>query len=294
MGMNSGIKCVFCGTSTAERPAAESAQVRCGVREFGIQTFTVWRCAKCGSLHAQELIDSDCYYRHYPFMRQTYDFFVKVTLRKRMGILKRAGLESGKTLLDYGCGSGHFVRYAREHGVHAEGYDPYSQEFGDASVLDRSYDFVTAQDVLEHVDDPRALVDDLKNYVAPGGRMAIGTPNADAIDLHHPLDQVGPLHQPYHRHIPSAAELERMASEGGWQVVEFRKDLYKDTRVPFVNSAFAFRYSKSAGGFLDSICDPVSLQLKHILANPSLIFWGLFGSFFSRKNEMVIVARAPA
>lgn len=146
-----------------------------------------------------------------------------------MGILKRAGLESGKTLTDYGCGSGHFVRYAREHGVQAEGYDPYSEEFGDASVLDRRYDFVTTQDVLEHVDDPRALLDDLKNYVAPGGRMAIGTPNADAIDPHHPLDQVGVLHQPYHRHIPSAAELQRVVSEGGWQVVQFRKD-WTDTR----------------------------------------------------------------
>jgi 2-polyprenyl-3-methyl-5-hydroxy-6-metoxy-1,4-benzoquinol methylase len=99
--------------------------------------------------------------------REKYNFIAKVPLRKRMGMLKRAGLESGKTLLDYGCGNGHFVRYAREHGVHAEGYDPYSQEFGDASVLDCSYDFVTAQDVLEHVDDPRALVDGLKNYVPP-------------------------------------------------------------------------------------------------------------------------------
>ncbi|MGB9372108.1 MAG: class I SAM-dependent methyltransferase [Halobacteriota archaeon] len=292
--MNSGIKCVFCGTSTAELPAAESAQVRSNARELGAETFTVWRCAKCGSLHAQEPIDSDRYYRHYPIKRQRYDFFTKAIQRKRMNILKRAGLKSGKTLLDYGCGSGHFVQYVRERGIHAEGYDPYSQEFGDASVLDRSYDFVTALDVLEHVDDPRALVDDLESYVARGGRMAIGTPNSDAIDHHHPLDHVGPLHQPYHRHIASAAELQRMASEGGWQVVEFNKGSYADTRVPFVNSAFVWRYCKSAGGFLDVGFDPWSSQLNHILANPSLIFWGLFGSFFSRKTEMVVVARAPA
>jgi hypothetical protein len=85
-----------------------------------------------------------------------------------------------------------------------------------------------------------------------------------------------------------------MASEGGWQVVEFRKDLPADTRVPFVNSAFLLRYSKSAGGFLDALCDPMSSQLNHILTHPSLIFWGLFGSFFSRKTDMVVVARAPA
>ncbi|MGZ4853273.1 MAG: class I SAM-dependent methyltransferase, partial [Halobacteriota archaeon] len=191
-GMHSNIiKCAFCGTSTAERPAAESARVRCDIREFGAETFTVWRCAKCGSLHALEPIDADRYYRDYPAKREPYNFIMRVQLRKRLGILERTGLHRGDTLLDYGCGSGHFVRYAREHGIRAEGYDPYSEKFGDASVLDRCYDFVTAQDVLEHVDDPRALVDDLKGYAAPSGRVTIGTPNADAIDLNRPLDQVG-------------------------------------------------------------------------------------------------------
>jgi SAM-dependent methyltransferase len=166
----------------------------------------------------------------------------------------------------------HLVRYAREHGVHADGYDPYSEEFGDTSALARRYDFVTAQDVLEHVDDPRALLDDLRSYVGPGGCIAIGTPNADVLDLHHPLDHVGPLHQPYHRHIPSAAELQTMTSEGGWQVVEFCKDSYGNTRVPFVNSAFIWRYCKSGGGFIDTLCDPLNSQLNHILAHPSLIF----------------------
>jgi 2-polyprenyl-3-methyl-5-hydroxy-6-metoxy-1,4-benzoquinol methylase len=292
--MNSAIKCIFCGTNTAELPAAESAQVRSNIREFAAETFTVWRCAKCASLHAKEPIDYDRYYRDYPLNRLKYGFIAKVMLRKRMEILKRAGLESGKTLLDYGCGNGHFVRYARERGVQAEGYDPHSQEFGDASVLDRSYNFVTAQDVLEHVDDPLTLADDLKNYVTPGGRIAIGTPNADAIDLHDPLD-LGYLHQPYHRHIPSAAELQRMASEGGWQVVEFRQGSQADTRVPFLNTAFAWRYLKSGGGFFDVTVEPLSPRhLLVFLAHPSLIFWGLFGSFFSRKSDMVVTARAPA
>ncbi|MGZ4944690.1 MAG: hypothetical protein ACXV6K_10480 [Halobacteriota archaeon] len=36
------------------------------------------------------------------------------------------------------------MRYAREHGVRAEGYDPYSEGFEDTSVLDYRYEFVTA------------------------------------------------------------------------------------------------------------------------------------------------------
>jgi 2-polyprenyl-3-methyl-5-hydroxy-6-metoxy-1,4-benzoquinol methylase len=290
--MKSGTKCVFCGTSTAELPAAQSVQMHSSVREFSAETFTVWRCAKCGSLHSREPIDYDRYYRHYWLKHQKYDSIAKIMLRKRIEILKRAGLERSTTLLDYGCGSGHFVRYAREHGVQAEGYDPYSEEFEDASVLDSRYDFVTAQDVLEHVDDPCALLGDLKGYTAPGGCMAIGTPNADAIDPYDPLG-LAPLHQPYHRHIPSATELQRMASEGGWQVVEFCKVSQTDTRVPFINSAFLSRYLKNSGGFVDVGFDPLSSQLKHFLAHPSLIFWCLFGSFFPRKTDMVVVVRAP-
>ncbi|MGZ4882043.1 MAG: methyltransferase domain-containing protein [Halobacteriota archaeon] len=124
-----------------------SGTLRCqGVR---CESFTVWRCAQCGSLHALEPIDADRYYRHYPVKRQRYNFLFKALLRKRMEILKRTGLQRGDTLLDYGCGSGNFVRYAQEHGVQAEGCDPYSEEFGDASLLNRTCDFVTAQGVLE-------------------------------------------------------------------------------------------------------------------------------------------------
>ena len=49
IGMNSGVKCVFCGTSTPEVPAAESAWVHSDVMEFSAEAFTVWRCAKRGS-----------------------------------------------------------------------------------------------------------------------------------------------------------------------------------------------------------------------------------------------------
>jgi 2-polyprenyl-3-methyl-5-hydroxy-6-metoxy-1,4-benzoquinol methylase len=293
-GMTGGVRCVFCGASTAELSAVNSAQVRCNVWEFGDETYTVWRCAKCGSLHATEPIDPDRYYQHYARLcRLEYYSFMKVALRKRMRVLKHSRLKRGSTLLDYGCGSGHFVRYAREHGVRAKGYDPYSEEFGDISVLDGSYDFVTAQDVLEHMEDPHALVADLKSYVAPNGCIAIGTPNADVLDLHNPLDLVGPLHQPFHRHIPSAAELQKMASEGGWKVIEFNTDSFVDTRIPFFNTEFLWRYLKCSGGFLDVGSDGKNAY-KVIAANPSLIWWGLFGSFFSRKTDMVVAASAPS
>lgn len=283
------LRCPCCGASEAPDAATEAVRVRCNVREFAHQSFTVWRCSQCASLHCLEPIDYPRYYAAYPIRRQQYDFFTRRTFAKRLALLRESGLETGQSLLDYGCGSGHFVRYAREQGYDAEGYDPYSPGFADPAVLGRKYDLVTSQDVVEHVDDPAALIAELKRHVAPGGALAIGCPDAEAIDLANPLDHVGSLHQPYHRHIYSRRELLRALGRGPWTVEVEEGRWYVDTRTPFVNSAFLFRYMQSRGGVMDAGFDPVSPL--HFLRHPSLLWHGLTGGWAPRSTDMLLIAR---
>lgn len=284
--------CCICGTSTQQKPCVDIARVRCNVRQFADQFFTMWRCANCNSLHCLESIDFAHYYANYPIRLQKYDFFARHIFERRLQFMLDAGLGQGDTLLDYGCGSGYFVRFARSKGIRAEGYDPYSsEEFSDPAVLERRYDFVTSQDVVEHDENPAAFLDNLKKYVRPGGALTIGTPNADRVDLKDPLAPMDAIHVPYHRHLYSQHELERAMGTDGWQIVASRRDSYFDSRFPFVNSAFLVRLFQSHDGTMDSGFDPVGPL--HFLLHPSLIFWGLFGSWFSRDNDMVVVARAP-
>ena len=42
------------------------------------------------------------------------------------------------------------------------------------------YDVITAFDVIEHVQDPRRMLADIAERLAPGGRVILGTGNADA------------------------------------------------------------------------------------------------------------------
>ena len=96
----------------------------------------MWRCANCNSLHCLESIDFAHYYANYPIRLQKYDFFARHIFERRLQFMLDAGLGQGDTLLDYGCGSGYFVRFARSKGIRAEGYDPYSsEEFSDPAVL---------------------------------------------------------------------------------------------------------------------------------------------------------------
>jgi 2-polyprenyl-3-methyl-5-hydroxy-6-metoxy-1,4-benzoquinol methylase len=56
------------------------------------------------------------------------------------------------SILDYGCGKGHFIEYAREAmpGLRVEGFDVASDEY--ATMPSGKFDMVISLDVMEHVE----------------------------------------------------------------------------------------------------------------------------------------------
>ena len=100
-------------------------------------------------------------------------------------------------LLDVGCGFGHFVRWATDHGWDAWGadFDPWARERtvvpgrvrADVSEFDDPFDVVTLWDVLEHVCNPIDFAAGLRGRLVSGGRLLVGSPNFDALKLRWPL-----------------------------------------------------------------------------------------------------------
>jgi SAM-dependent methyltransferase len=45
------------------------------------------------------------------------------------------------------------------------------------SILDERFDCIVASEIIEHVDDPWALLADLRRIATPGGRLVISIPN---------------------------------------------------------------------------------------------------------------------
>jgi SAM-dependent methyltransferase len=100
---------------------------------------------------------------------------------------------SGK-LLDVGCAMGHFLGFAKRYGWEVEGVEcsPYAakyaeEHFGarvlpvcvlkDANLPAQHYDACVLIEVIEHLPDPRATMEEVWRVLQPGGIAYITTPN---------------------------------------------------------------------------------------------------------------------
>jgi len=103
-------------------------------------------------------------------------------------------------LLDVGCGTGGFLKFAKELGCELYGFDASKaqadfarKEFPNvrhaASCSEylakcgeerSSFDVVTMWDVLEHLRNPMEQMRDIRQAIHPGGHIYVATPNASA------------------------------------------------------------------------------------------------------------------
>lgn len=88
-------------------------------------------------------------------------------------VLERAS--SDGVGLDFGCGPSLSIEVlARERGVECLSYDPHFFP-GTEKLRERSYDFITCSEVVEHFSDPLAEFSRLVSLLKPGGILGVMT-----------------------------------------------------------------------------------------------------------------------
>jgi SAM-dependent methyltransferase len=262
-------------------------KVACNVRRFKDDTFTLWRCTGCGSLHCAEDADLASYYAEYPLKHQKLGFAQRIGYRNRLRLIKREGFRESDRILDYGCGAGLFITWLLEKGLpQAFGYDSFVPAYLDPQRLNETYDAVVSYDVIEHDDDPREFLKRIGALVRPGGLLVIGTPNAEHVSLASRGDPS--LHPPYHRHILSERVLLALGREQGFEPVHVYRRSFYDSLFPTVNSRFMWRYVGKSG-FLDTAVEPPQTGL--VLRSPDLLFLAFFGYYLPAGDNILVSFR---
>ena len=284
--------CTFCATAV-EPSQVENVAVPSNVRAFKHETFHVWRCPQCRSLHCLEVVDLARYYENYPIPRRLSPV-IRIALDNQISRLVAHGLAAESRVLDYGCGYGLFLERMKERGfLNVTGYDPYSSNpaFHDRALVASRFDAIVLQDVIEHVEDPRAVLAEVDAALSPGGVVMIGTPEAGGIALTRPKKYWMQLHPPYHLHIYTRAALEQLGHERGWTVEECYNRPYYDTRTPGLNSRAIDKYKWFHDGTLDALQEPV--DERRLRGSIRFMFLARFGYWFKRAGEVALLFRKP-
>jgi 2-polyprenyl-3-methyl-5-hydroxy-6-metoxy-1,4-benzoquinol methylase len=210
----------------------------------GVQTkseFTVWRCKDYDIAFLEgdaPRVDyeSDEYRETYDGSRDSDTFFAihDQLSRRYLKLLDGIPLRA-RFIADFGCGAGSFLdlvhgiakttvgiephqRFRNVLELHGHRAYAYASEFL-RSGGEQSVDIAVSFHVIEHVDDPRGFLREIRECVRPGGLLCIATPN-----LHDIMLRLGG--EPYrrffyrtaHRWYFSGPGLARLVDESGFSV----------------------------------------------------------------------------
>lgn len=216
--------CRLCGTAEVKRVASE---------QHDLHTYHVVRCSECDLIQTVE---------HYAEVSPDYVDLENSALDEShlwcqgdhklpafdqwLAYASRIKTQQNPKLLDVGCGTGGFLKFASAHGYSAYGFDAskaqaehartYFPEVRHASSLhdyhdllsqpDLKFDYITLWDVFEHIRNPVFFLQQLAEALEPGGYLFISVPNGRAIPwkirihraLNMPLDLAPWEHVFYH------------------------------------------------------------------------------------------------
>lgn len=174
---------------------------------------------------------------------------------QRIGLLqtyKVIELGVGESILDIGCGVGMFTPTFKGKWKRVVGLDPsekfleearknsdveYVQGYGETFELDEKFDTITMNMLLEHVDDPVALLRNCKKHLNKGGRILAQVPNSTSMTrqigvlmgILDSTDNITDRERDYfgHQRVYTLATLEDDAIAAGLNVVEIGGLLHK-------------------------------------------------------------------
>lgn len=237
--------CIVCGNAT------EVFIERIWDDRYGCPgVFSIMRCSHCGQmvttprLHENDL--PALYSTYYPRREIDFDALEReagqvlrpfARVRRWINGTNNQGhyfAQAGQRVLDVGSGSCLSLLEMRNMGVEAWGVeaDPNVQRIADRYALrvhigsihdqpfdGQKFDLIVLNQVIEHVPDPIALLERVKERLAPDGKFILSFPNAASLACALSGTRWINWHVPYHQHHFNRRSFELLAKRAGFRVV---------------------------------------------------------------------------
>lgn len=218
------------------------------------------------------------------------------------GSVRWLGNDDKGLLLDVGCGNGSFLDQMRSLGWEVAGVEPdgeavsvalerygldvFEGSLEEAGFPEGHFDAITANHVIEHVQDPIGLLKECRRVLKQGGTLVVSTPNINSLGRS-TFDEAW-LHWDPPRHLYLfSPQTVRVCAEAAKLDIQELKTTARAARWMYAASSLIRRDGMLAGGS-PGILSP-SLRLK------MLVFWArehrLSGRSEMAGEELVMVAR---
>lgn len=217
--------CVACGSSDAQ--------------PLGVKNeLEILSCRKCATVYTPftPWYTSELYYEsYYPAESLSPPAFIQSRLEEITA--EFAPYRQTNRLLDIGCGAGNLLQAARKHGWNAHGLDVsqnavehvrslgfevFQGELQNAQFPAQHFDVITAAEIVEHLSDPRVLLDEVARILRPGGLFWTTTPHARGLSARVLGLKWRCIWPPEHLQLFSARGLKGLLREVGFREIRVR------------------------------------------------------------------------
>jgi 2-polyprenyl-3-methyl-5-hydroxy-6-metoxy-1,4-benzoquinol methylase len=202
------------------------------------EMFTIVQCQDCefqftnprpDAAHIGKYYESDAYVSHNSgaqgLINRVYNVARFFTVRRKVALITKLNGGRAGQLLDYGCGTGHFLAGAKKAGWQVTGLEPNARARQDAAervgqpiqeptaltkLAPNSFDTITLWHVLEHVHALHGTLDELIAALKPGGKLLIAVPNVESLDAQHYRQDWAAYDVPRHLYHFSTSTMRRL------------------------------------------------------------------------------------
>ena len=279
--------------------------------------WTYVACEQCGhvwidprpTVDSLDVIYPPTYYAYNyqqisPVLRRGKEVLDALKMRQ---ILKLCG-RTPERYLDVGCGDGRYLEVLARRGVarpnlfgleldekvvaglQERGLQAYCERVETCERFEsETFDLITMFHVIEHVESPRVVVERLAEWLAPGGVLALETPNIASLDARlFRSGTWGGYHIPRHWHLFAPETLARLIQSCGLEVLATR---YQTGHSFWMYSLHhTFRYRRLPRLRLAHFFDPLASVA------PLIAFTGfdrVRAGLGAHTSAMLLIARKP-